>query len=402
MNILIYTQKSNYLGFSVGGAETSLRMLAEKLAGEGHTVVYLTEMKWGRFYKQESEVTNRVKVHFVGFPDLPSKGIGFLLKFRKKVVEYFFYKIAEKLIRKYNIELVHTYHEVPAMYRFLKLRERKNLNYITVLRNGGKFWVEKLRKNRAMKDQYRYVFNHVDSVNFNTPGMMDLFEEACTEMQLNVQLRHFFVQDIGLDFDLINSRWEFAEKDTLTMVMASRFSTHQKRQKLLVEAVALLPDKIPFRLILVGEGPEKETVENLVLERGVEDRVKITSYMEQQDLWKLIAGSDLYVHACDFEGLSKMIIEAMAMGVPVLASDVAPLNDYLEDGENGFLVKNDPGLWAEKIKKIYSERGGLPAISKAAKTTIESHYLADVNVKKYEQYFAELLNETTKNTKGTK
>lgn len=393
MNILIYTQKSSYLGFSVGGAETSLRMLAEKLAGAGHTVVYLTEMKRGRFYKHKMDVINGVHVHYVGFPDLPSKGINFLLRLREKLIEYCFYKTAEKLIRKYEIDLVHTYHEVPAMYRFLKLRDKTGLNYATVLRNGGKFWVEKLKKNPELFDSYRTVFNGVDAVNFNTPGMQNLFEDACVNMKMDVQLKGSFVQDIGLDLNQINSLWKYPDKEPFTMVMASRFSTHQKRQKLLVEAVSLLPEDIPFRLFLIGDGPEKKSTEELIRKKGLSEQVEIKAYMPQQELWELVAGAHLYVHACDFEGLSKIIIETMAMGVPVLASDVAPLNDYLKNDENGFLVENNPQKWASTISNIYQNSRSLVSISRTAKSYIHTHYLAAINVKKYIKYFEKLIME---------
>lgn len=392
MNILIYTQWSSYLGYTVGGAETSLRVLAEKLAQEGHSVTYLTEKKGGRLPRHESKIVNGVDVHFVTMPDLPTLGIGFLLNIRQKWINYFFDKIGDQLIRKKKIEVIHTYHEIPGMLRFLKLKDRKEHSFKTVLRNGGKFWAKQLQENPDLKEDYRYVFNSVDSVNFNTRGMEELFDEACKELKVDVKLKDRFVHDIGLERNTIDHQWTLPdENQSFKMVMASRFSTHQKRQRLLVDAVSKLPTDMKWELHLVGEGPTKKSIEQFVADKNIEANVIFHPYLDQEKLWKLMCSSHLYVHACDFEGLSKIIIEAMGMGVPVLASDVVPLRDYISDGETGFLVENKAELWADKIFVLAQKTENLTTVSSPAKEFVEDHFTADKNVKIYSKYFKSIL-----------
>lgn len=392
MNILIYTQWSSYLGYSVGGAETSLRVLAEMLVKEGHSVTYLTEKKGGRLPRHESKTVNEVDVHFMTMPDLPTLGIGFLLDIRQKWIHRYFDKIANQLIREKKIDVVHTYHEIPGMYRFLKLKNRKGYTFKTVLRNGGKFWVKQLKENPDLLDDYRFVFNSVDSVNFNTSGMEELFDEACKELQVDVELKDRFVHDIGLERKTIDQQWTLPnENQPFKMVMASRFSTHQKRQRLLVEAVSKLSKELKWELHLIGEGPTKEALEQFVKEQGIEDEVTFHPYLNQKELWKMMCSSHLYVHACDFEGLSKIIIEAMGMGIPVLASDVIPLRDYIKEGETGFLVENSAGLWREKIIWLTKNSIKLTTVSIPAKKYVEDHFIADKNVKIYSEHFDRIL-----------
>lgn len=396
MNILIYTQWSTYLNYRVGGAESSLRILAEKLAAKGHKVIYLTEEKGGRWYRHTSEHVNGVEVHVVNLPDLPTLGMGLLLKIRSYLIEWVFSKAAEKLIRRNGIQLVHTYHEVPGMLRFLKLKEDKKLNFSTVLRNGGKFWVKDLKENPDRYQSYQTVFNQVDSINFNTKGMKELFEEACREMSMNVNPKHTLIHDIGLDFDKINHRWTPSENGPFKMIMASRFSSHQKRQELLVDAVSQLPKEINIELTLIGNGPEKEAIEKRVEDLKLENKIRVLSFLQQEELWKRMASSQLYVHACDFEGLSKIIIEAMAMGVPVLASDVSPLNDYLKDGENGFLIKNSVEDWVHAITGLYQNRNWLASVSERARDSVLEQYSASQNVDRYIEYFEDMLTHSIK------
>lgn len=394
MNILIYTQWSSYLGYSVGGAETSLRVLAEKLAQDGHSVTYLTEKKGGRLPRHESKTVNGVDVHFMSKPDLPSLGIGFLLNIRQKWIDYFFDKIADQLVREKNIDVVHTYHEIPGMYRFLKLKNRKGHTFKTVLRNGGKFWVKKLKENSELREDYRFVFNSVDSVNFNTEGMEELFDEACKDLQVDVSLNDRFVHDIGLERKTINYQWSLPDQShPFKMVMASRFSTHQKRQFLLVEAVSRLPKQMEWELHLIGEGPKKDSIEQFVGVQNIEENVIFHSYLDQKKLWEMMCSSHLYVHACDFEGLSKIIIEAMGMGAPVLASDVVPLRDYIKDEETGFLVENRAELWSEKILELHQNLEKLHSVSIPAKEFVEDRFTADKNVKIYSQYFKRIADK---------
>lgn len=391
MNILIYTQWSTYLNYPVGGAETSLRILAEKLTENGHRVLYLTEEKGGRWFRHRSEVVDGVEVHIVNLPNMPTLGIGWLLKIRRYLIERAFSEVAEKLIQDNDIQLVHTYHEVPGMLRFLKLKESKKLNFSTVLRNGGKFWVNDLKENPDQYQSYHTVFNQVDSINFNTMGMGELFEEACSKINMNVNLNHSLIHDIGLDLDKIIHRWALPKSGPFKMIMASRFSSHQKRQDLLVDAVSKLPKDMNIELTLIGNGPEKKAIEKRIKNLKLENQIRVGLFLKQDELWERMTCSHLYVHACDFEGLSKIIIEAMAMGLPVLTSDVLPLNDYIKDGKNGFLVENIPESWAERLKELYHNQQQLTEISPNARQFIVTHYSADSNVNKYIRYFEEVI-----------
>lgn len=391
MNILIYTQWSNYLGYTVGGAETSLRTLAEKLSDNGHNVVYLTEMKEGRLYRHEKKTVNGVNLHMVNLPDLPNKGIKFFLWLRQNLIEYYFNKAAKEIIKKYKIQIVHTYHECPGMARFLELKKREDFEYKTILRNAGKFWVKRITEDSDLKKNYEIVFNEVDSVNFISSGLELMFDEEIEEKNLNVSLNHRFIKDIGIPLGQVDKQWNPDQIGTFKMVMASRFSTHQKRQDLLVEAVAMLPKKINWELHLIGEGPTQKGIQQYVKKQGLGKKVIFHAFLKQEELWDLMSSCNVYVHACDFEGLSKIVIEAMRMGMPVLVSDVLPLKNYISDGNNGFLVENTSDKWKEKIQQLLDNQNLLEKVSTPAKLYVENHFNADENVKDYEDYFDRIL-----------
>jgi glycosyltransferase involved in cell wall biosynthesis len=83
----------------------------------------------------------------------------------------------------------------------------------------------------------------------------------------------------------------------------------------------------------------------------------------------------------------------MGVGLPVLASNVTPLNTYIIDNKNGFLVDNDPIDWAEKIKIIIKKQSLLKDISENSKKFIASKYDSSINSLVYEEIFENLLNK---------
>ena len=80
----------------------------------------------------------------------------------------------------------------------------------------------------------------------------------------------------------------------------------------------------------------------------------------------------------------------MMLGLPVLASDVAPLPDYVIEGETGYRVANTPEAWAARLLEIAAAKAALPALSAGARAFVETTYGAERNLDRYEARFREL------------
>jgi glycosyltransferase involved in cell wall biosynthesis len=92
------------------------------------------------------------------------------------------------------------------------------------------------------------------------------------------------------------------------------------------------------RLAILGEGPDRETLENLVAQLGMSDRVFLPGHIEETGGW--LATSDVFVLSSDYEGLPAVVVEAMAAGVPVVATDCsASMPELLDEGRLGRLVQ---------------------------------------------------------------
>jgi colanic acid/amylovoran biosynthesis glycosyltransferase len=112
----------------------------------------------------------------------------------------------------------------------------------------------------------------------------------------------------------------------------------QKGQLLLLEAAALLlKQECPFDLVLVGDGEHRAAVEERIAEYGLQDHVRITGWATAAQVKEEILAARALIMPSFAEGLPVVIMEAMALGRPVLATYVAGIPELVMDGKNGWL-----------------------------------------------------------------
>ncbi|HEV2591706.1 MAG TPA: glycosyltransferase family 4 protein [Gaiellaceae bacterium] len=110
---------------------------------------------------------------------------------------------------------------------------------------------------------------------------------------------------------------------------------YPKDGETLLRATAALGDR-PYELVIVGDGPDRTDLETLQHRLGLDERVRFAG--ERDDVPQLLADAGVFVLASRSEGLPISVLEAMAAGLPVVASDVGGLREQVVDGETGYLV----------------------------------------------------------------
>jgi glycosyltransferase involved in cell wall biosynthesis len=121
----------------------------------------------------------------------------------------------------------------------------------------------------------------------------------------------------------------------------------------LLRALAALPTE-EFAALIVGDGPDRPAVEELSARLGLGGRVRLEG--ERRDVADLLAASDVFVLSSRSEGLPVSVLEAMAAGLPVVASDVGGVSELVIDGETGILVRpGDPDRLAEALEGLLSD-----------------------------------------------
>jgi glycosyltransferase involved in cell wall biosynthesis len=122
------------------------------------------------------------------------------------------------------------------------------------------------------------------------------------------------------------------------VVSVGRF-VPMKNMALLVEAAALLRQSCPaLHVLLVGEGPEQEALRQQVARLGLTGTVTFTGYVPQEDMARFYRAADVFALGSAFDNSPNVVLEAMACGLPIVATDVGGVSEYVVPGRGGDLV----------------------------------------------------------------
>ncbi len=121
----------------------------------------------------------------------------------------------------------------------------------------------------------------------------------------------------------------------------------QKGLEIFVKTCALLDKKGEYRYLMAGDGILRPKIEKMIKDKGLEEKFILTGWVKGAE--KVLPAMDVMLHTAYFEGLPRVIPEAMAAGVPVVATAADGTVDIIEDGVNGFLAP--PGNVLELARK---------------------------------------------------
>jgi glycosyltransferase involved in cell wall biosynthesis len=129
----------------------------------------------------------------------------------------------------------------------------------------------------------------------------------------------------------------------------------------------------PGEAVIAGDGPDRPAVEREVRRLGLESAVRLAG--ERDDVAELLAEADLFVLSTRSEGLPLSILEAMAAGLPVVASDVGGVPELVVDRETGFLVPpGDPHALAAAIERLLDDPDLRGRFGAAGRARVSTHF----------------------------
>jgi glycosyltransferase involved in cell wall biosynthesis len=288
-----------------------------------------------------------------------------------------------KLIYDYKISLIHTDGPRNTFYAGLAARW-KHLPVVFHVRDANRDRYDKILYRLS---QRLILVARILRSRFDWEVHDDKFVTIYNGVELN---SNPFQSSIS---QIIKKEFEISDEQ-LTIVSTGRIEA-EKGQKCLVEACGRLKDRIKFRLLLIGEVVNEEyakVCENVALEFGIQDCVAFTGYRE--DIDKILQAADIFVLPSTGEAFSRAIVEAMAAGKPVVATDVGGTKEAIENGISGFLVPpEEPMALADKILALATNETLRKKFGAAARKRVEDHFTIERNIQKTEQVYQELLGE---------
>lgn len=168
------------------------------------------------------------------------------------------------------------------------------------------------------------------------------------------------------------------------VICVSRFDTG-KGQQVLAKAFAKVVREVPeARLVFVGEGSEKATVQSLVKELGIGKYVSFAGFVENVIPEMQAARLCVFPSTWELEGFGLVAIEAMALGKPVIAFNTAPMNEITLHGTTGLLIEpTKPSALSDAIVDLLTDDAKVSKMSSAARAHFRENYKIEQSAQKY-------------------
>lgn len=129
----------------------------------------------------------------------------------------------------------------------------------------------------------------------------------------------------------------------------------EKNPRLVIEGLARMPD-VPFRMFFVGTGYAAEEMKQLVSEKGLDDKVTFTGMLtDREAITRYYAAADLFLFPSLYDNAPLVVREAAALHTPAVMAEGSTASTILKDGENGFLVKNDPSEMEALLRRLVAD-----------------------------------------------
>jgi L-malate glycosyltransferase len=178
--------------------------------------------------------------------------------------------------------------------------------------------------------------------------------------------------------------------DEKVIVYTGRILFVQKRTDWLVRSIAKIDRAQRFRLYILGEGPDAGRLQSLCARLGVQDRVHMLDPVASTA--PFLRAADVFILPSEYEGISNSLLEAMASGLAVVATDIPGNRELIDDGITGILIPcgNDDQL-ISALELLLTDAAKAARLGKNARDKVCRHYDVKTVARKYGELYNRLI-----------
>jgi glycosyltransferase involved in cell wall biosynthesis len=364
-----------------------IERLAQRLTQRGHEINVVTPQVFAD--SKPCEEWNGVTVH--RFP-YPSGGRKLVEHDRVPLKAMMFYLLrgtmwARRIAHEHACDVIHAHWVVPAglMGAWAAKRTRKPL---VVSAHGSDLLV--WAKKRGIRSLARWTMRQARACSANSAEMAD----ECRALGA-ADDRLLTIYETGVDATRFHPdvdgtairRQHQCNADEIVALFVGHL-TRVKGVDVLLKAFARL--SLPhLRLLIVGDGPEREPLETLATTLGVAERTTFAGAVSWQDMPPYFAASDFFVLPSRSEGMGIVLLEAMATGKPVIGSDVGGIPSLVTPNKNGWLVApEDDEALAATLRLMTKDTAWRQRLGATALRMARTQFGEDKQVDRVEQLYA--------------
>ena len=365
LKIAMFT--NNYFPF-IGGVPISIARLTKELRKQGHTV-YIFAPKYPNQEKDQDPHIIRCK----------------LLRYHKTKIFNFaivniFLPGIEKEFKKHDFDVVHVHHPFWMGKKGMKLARKYKIPVVLTYHTRFDKYYHYVP---VAKRFFKNILSHQIVKKFSEKCEMilaptDTSKAYLMEIGVNTEIN---VLPTGIDFDIFKEikydifkgvkeetvRNRYAKKNEALLCTVSRLS-QEKNIYFMLDGIRYIKEntKIPFKVIIVGAGPEKENIMNKIQNEGLENTIILVGNIPPDEISLYYLASDFFVFSSKSETQGMVLLEAMASFCPVLAVIAGGVEDVIIDGYNGYKTNEDISEWGRRAIEMLEDKEKLSKMSQNA------------------------------------
>lgn len=295
----------------------------------------------------------------------------------------------KRLLKKYDVAILHCHGYKSDVLGFFAAVFTK-VKLVTTLHG---WWVGKEFKSRFHNLLDLFIVRYFDRVvTVSQPLAEKLSRDKALKVKTIVIPNCVDSKKFETAKDSITIRKNFNITPDAKIIGAVSRLTEEKGHSYLLDAFAkMVTDFKDIVLLIVGEGPLKDSLIERTRELGIEDKVVFAGFRD--DVADLVAMMDILVMPSISEGLPMAILEAMAAKKPIVASAVGGIPSVIKDRETGILIKpKDSDSICEALTCLLKDEKLALGIAANARKLLENEFTVDVMIMKYENLYRGLLD----------
>ncbi len=371
---------------SVGGSGIVATELGKQLASRGHQIHILSSDTPVRL----NDYVPGLSFHRVETPSYPLfREPQYLLPLTTKLVQ---------VARDERLDIVHAHYAIPhATAAYLARQILASTpdavvpRVITTLHGTD---ITLLGSDRSYSEIVRFGIEQSDGVTAVSESLKrDTFRELGVRCDIQV-VPNFIDVAANRRVEAPGLRERFAPNGEKLLIHVSNFRP-VKRVSAAVQVFARVRERVPCRLLMVGDGPD--LAEAMRIARGLDVDEHVQFLGEQDRVVPLLSVADVFLLPSAQESFGLAALEAMACGLPVVASCVGGLPEVVEQGVNGFLhPKDDLVGMADSIKRLLTDEPLRRRQADASRRIAVDQYSDTKIVPLYENYYRSILNSSVR------
>jgi N-acetyl-alpha-D-glucosaminyl L-malate synthase BshA len=362
-----------------GGSGVVATELGKQLAARGHQVHFIS---YALPFRLDGYYEN-IFFHEVELPSYPLFEVDlYSLSLTSKMIDVVLYN---------DLDILHVHYAIPHassayMAKQILQEQGRDIKFITTLHGTD---ITLIGLDPTLLPLVRFSIEKSDGV---TAVSRFLREKTLTNFNLDIPIEvipNFVDTEEWKRHNGEKLRAQFAPNGEKVLVHASNFRS-VKRVTDIIRIFAQVRDKVPSKLVMVGDGPDRAEAERLCRELDICTDVKFLG--KQTALPEIFSASDIFVMPSQSESFGLSALEAMSCGLPVLSSSVGGLPELNVHGQTGYISEiGDIDRMARYAIELMTNERRYREFSRAARDRAVKQFSSDDIVPQYERYYERIL-----------